>query len=375
MLRRSAFALLALAFLACGLDVTGVAPLGGEMPDASAPETGSTPNPALDGGTDASESTNEGGTEADASDAAPDGEVTLTVVTQGDPTAIVSSGDGRIACPKTGACSATYAPGTSVVLTATPPSIDSTLASWSVKSCGREPTCTVKLDAALTVTARFAPHVNYAHTATQLFTVRSSDGLTGTKTTITGCDGNNVNDLAIARDGRAFVVTSHGISTLYGFDLATAKCTKRGDLGVLVNGLTFAPNPGDPSVDLLLASGGGTLYTVNETSGAATVFKDLGSNTSSGDVVWLPGRGLFISFTNGGSGGTNDRLAQIDLPTGKVTVLGTLPSPEVWALAWRGSELIGLADGVVFTVDPVTSISTVLNASTGVHPYGAASAP
>jgi hypothetical protein len=76
----------------------------------------------------------------------------LTIERQGPGT--VSSSPGGIACG--GACSATFAPGTPVVLTAAPDA-GSTFLGWGGACAGAASTCDVTMDVSLTVTAFFSP--------------------------------------------------------------------------------------------------------------------------------------------------------------------------------------------------------------------------
>jgi uncharacterized repeat protein (TIGR01451 family) len=75
---------------------------------------------------------------------------TLTVTTNG--TGTVTSGTGGIVCP--GTCSATYSPGTVVVLTETPGAAQP-FSGWS-GACSGAGSCSVTMNAAMSVTATFA---------------------------------------------------------------------------------------------------------------------------------------------------------------------------------------------------------------------------
>ncbi len=80
----------------------------------------------------------------------------LTVQKSGAGSGTVTSSPAGISCGST--CSASYASGTSVTLTATPAS-DSTFAGWSGGGCSGIGTCQVTLNASATVTAAFVPKV------------------------------------------------------------------------------------------------------------------------------------------------------------------------------------------------------------------------
>ena len=76
---------------------------------------------------------------------------TLTVATAGSGTGSVDSSPAGIACGAT--CSATYASGTQVTLTATP-TADSTFGGWT-GACSGPSTCFVTVDQVRSVTATF----------------------------------------------------------------------------------------------------------------------------------------------------------------------------------------------------------------------------
>lgn len=84
---------------------------------------------------------------------APPGSATLTVARDGTATGAVASSPGGIACGAS--CSASFSPGSTVTLTATPDA-GAELAGWSGGGCsGAAPTCTITVDADTTVTATF----------------------------------------------------------------------------------------------------------------------------------------------------------------------------------------------------------------------------
>jgi hypothetical protein len=80
--------------------------------------------------------------------------VPLAVSVAGDGSGIVSSSPAGIQCGTT--CSATYAPGTLVTLTASADPLQSVFAGWSGACSGTGTTCTVTLDVARSVTASFS---------------------------------------------------------------------------------------------------------------------------------------------------------------------------------------------------------------------------
>lgn len=302
-------------------------------------------------------------------------DVITVSVSGGAGSATVVSDVGGIACPPT--CSAIVPTGTKVTLTAGPPA-DEVLRDWSGACLGRDPTCAVIVDGPKTASASFAQLANYMHSATTLYKVA---GATGAPTSVGtfggGCSGVNVGDIAINRAGAAYAITQPaggGDGSLFTLDLATAACgaSALGGLGRRCNALTFAPDPSAPTKDVLFAACTTAFYRVNLATGATTSVGNLGG-TSSGDIVWVPGKGIFITLTGGGGG---DLLGNINVATGAATVIGSgVGVSNVYALGWRGGQIIGYADGVAIRIDPATGAGTSLNGATGVSAFGAAAGP
>jgi uncharacterized repeat protein (TIGR02543 family) len=76
----------------------------------------------------------------------------LTVYKAGNSTGPVSSNPAGVSCGSV--CSAGFAPGTTVTLTAMP-DYQTVFAGWSGACSGTDPTCVVTMDAARNVTATF----------------------------------------------------------------------------------------------------------------------------------------------------------------------------------------------------------------------------
>lgn len=89
----------------------------------------------------------------------------LSLILEGSGAGVVTSTPAGIDCP--GACSASFAAATSVVLSAAP-AAGSSLAAWSAEGCGRAPSCEVQLVADTEVTATFALEPNLAFVTSTL---------------------------------------------------------------------------------------------------------------------------------------------------------------------------------------------------------------
>jgi hypothetical protein len=223
------------------------------------------------------------------------------------------------------------------------------------------------------------PLVQYMHSPSTLYTVNDVTGQTSSVAVFGGgCSGIDVGDLAIDRAGNAWVITAPsggGSSSLYTLTLGTAVCGAAvGGLGRRCNALAFAPDPADGAKDVLFAACSSAFYRVDTTTGATTLVGALGTGlNSSGDIVWVPGRGMFITINDAAS---TDKLGSIDVATGAATVIGTgVGRAGVYGLGHRAGGIIGYGNDYVIKIDPTTGAGSTWNASTGVNAYGAASSP
>jgi len=124
----------------------------------------------------------------------------LTVTTAGTGTGTVTSAPAGITCP--GTCTANFASGASVTLTAAP-AAGSTFGGWSGACSGTTPTCTVTVSAAATATASFSQVA-----ATFALTVATAGSGTGTVTSSPAgitCPGTCTNNYA---SGTAVTLTA-----------------------------------------------------------------------------------------------------------------------------------------------------------------------
>ena len=147
---------------------------------------------------------------------------TLTVSKTGTGTGTVTSSPAGINCGSD--CSETYTKVQKVKLTAKADT-DSTFTGWSDGGCSGTKTCTVTVDAAVTVTASFAlktPHISVAQTTLDFKSVKV--GKKGTKTLkITN---NGTGDLVITLsglEGTDFSIQGSGSVTIKGKKSYTLK--------------------------------------------------------------------------------------------------------------------------------------------------------
>lgn len=362
--------------LACGLDVVGTAPPGAEedaaTSGASLPpaDAGASTPPPVDASSVQDSSacapgecpcSEEAGTCAEAGTP-----VVLTVAVQGTAASgVVTGAGGVVSCPA--ACTASLLAGAQVTLTAKP-ALGETLVGWSLPACGRSLTCEVTVGSNLTVTARFAAQVHYTHTTNNLYRI---NGATGGSTFVAGfsqCGTSGPNDIAIDRAGKAVLVSD---VNLFDLDLTNGDCNTIGAVGGNCEGLAFAPDPAAPDKDVLFAACGTSLYRLNRQTGARTLVGAFGGGWAiRGDLVWLPGQGLFASLENGG----DDRIAKIDPLTGVASDLVDTGETGLRGLGWRGDALLAFGAGKVFSIDPATGNVTDL-ANLSYNALGGATGP
>jgi hypothetical protein len=358
-------ALGATLLVACGLEVVGTATVTGPTPDAtvpSLPEAG--PEPVLDASVDVDAGCREDGGCAEAG-----GAVTLSVVLSGAGagTSVASTANPLLACP--GTCTGAVAPGTKVTLTSTA-ALGTALLGWSVASCGREPTCEVTVNGPLTVTASFAPLRTYVHDDTKLYVVDTLTGALSTSVSLSNC-GSTYYDMAIDRTGAAVFASQFSLFTL---SVLSGTCTNLKPIsdGGGCSGLTFMPDPLAPATDALFAACGDSLYRLDRTSGQRTLVGAFGGGSSiSGDLAWIPGKGLYGTFTKGGA---DDAVAKVDPLTGQLSGAVSAARGRIFGLARRGSSLLAFAKDDFFVVDPDTGVTTSLS-TPSITPLGGAAGP
>lgn len=239
---------------------------------------------------------------------------TLTIARAGTGTGTVTSSPAGISCGAD--CSESYGYGTTVVLTATP-AARSAFAGWS-GGCLGTGTCSVTITAARTLTATFVPRGTYFTIADATDTVQRVDPDTMVVTDV-GALGVNYafGDLAWnPANSTLYMVDGRGAKSLYTVSTTTGAATSVG-----VHGLTdlFALAYG-PSTGLLYGiTSNGNLYRLSVTSGAATLLGSTGVNGING-LAWDSTRSRMVAITAALSGAAT---YSINLTTGAATVLAS----------------------------------------------------
>jgi hypothetical protein len=304
--------------------------------------------------------------------------LTVAVTRPAGSTSIVTSSVGGISCP--GTCTADLPPGTSVKLTATS-QVGDTLVEWTSACTGRDPTCTLPVTAPTTVNVAFGTAKTFLNSSDHIYPLDQTAGTLGTGVAMGGGCANgivSIGDIAIDRHGNAFALArpTATSSALYAVDLTTGACGANaiGATGPVCRGATFAPNPNDPTKDTLYCGAASSLVSIDTTTGARTTVGNYGGPNIAGDLVYVPGAGMFITVLTSG-GALPDGLGSVNQTTGAVTLIGSGGHHSLTGLGQYGGKILSCsADGTV-SIDPATGASTVLSASTIFGCLGGASTP
>ncbi|MGB3263393.1 MAG: hypothetical protein WBA89_05495 [Microcoleus sp.] len=194
--------------------------------------------------------------------------------------------------------------------------------------------------------------------------IATRDGKIGT---VDGTSGNfsqiatsnlNFSDIALSNSGELFGIT---FGSLYKIDrnLGSASLVGSFSLGssVLLNALEFANN-------ILYAADFSNLYTIDTSTGAATLAANLGSEfDSSGDLVFDAANNRFLAT----SLGTNsDSLFSVSL-TGQATKIGDIGFTNVFGLSLENGNLIGFTENRKrITINSTTGTGTFDKNLTGI---------
>jgi len=174
----------------------------------------------------------------------------LTVNKNGTGSGTVTSSPSGINCGVT--CSASFAQGTTVTLTATPAS-GSVFAGWGGAGCSGTGGCTVTMSAAQSVTATFNTAQSFGTLNLQVSGLPSGNSAT---LTITGPGGFNQQRTILTGTGQSLSDVVTGIYTV------TAP-------SVVVNGITYNPSPASQNVTVTTGS---ATASVNYTQAPAATF-------------------------------------------------------------------------------------------------------
>lgn len=168
-------------------------------------------------------------------------------------------------------------------------------------------------------------------------------------------------DLAIDKTGLMIGVS---FTSVYQVDPTTAVTTKLSDgLTGTFNGLSFVPaeQVGRTGADVLVGTrnADGAVFEINPMTGVATMIGNMGSYSSSGDLVAVKDFGTVLTADNGTS---NDRLVRLAPQSFAATLIGAdIGYAEIWGIAFWGDKIFGFTNaGQFITIDPMTGTGTVV---------------
>jgi hypothetical protein len=168
-----------------------------------------------------------------------------------------------------------------------------------------------------------------------------------------------------------------GISfdSVYRVDPTTAHATRlTNGLTGTFNGLSFVPATmvGQTGDDVLVASRAddGAIFKVDPMTGTTTQIGNMGSYTSSGDIVAVAGFGTMLTAGNGLS---NDQLVTLAPSTFSASPIGSsIGYASIWGVAFWKNKIFGFTNGGDFIlIDPTTGAGTLVQ-SGGPQWWGAA---
>lgn len=175
-------------------------------------------------------------------------------------------------------------------------------------------------------------------------TLGTVDVATGTATVI-GEMGLTMTDIAFDPLGNLWGIT---FGQLYQIDHTTAAITLVGNLGTSLNSLVFG-------ADGTLYAANSGLYSIDTSTGAATLIGSGGGYGSSGDLAFI-GNSLYLSSVSG------DNLYELDVLTGIGTFIGNIGYGAVYGLATDNNvDLYGVAGQNILSIDTVTGTGSVLS--------------
>jgi hypothetical protein len=214
----------------------------------------------------------------------------------------------------------------------------------------------------------------FAHTATQLYRVDPDTlGITlAGNFSFAGGGSDQITDIAIDKSGLMIGIS---FTSVYRIDVATAVCTRLSqNLTTTFNGLSFVPASeiGQTGADILVATQNtsGIVSKIDTATGAATQIGNMGSFSSSGDLVSIVGLGTLQTADNGAAA---DKLVRLAPNTFAATAIGsTIGYSDIWGIAYWKDKIFGFTEsGQFITIDPTTGVGTLVQGD-GPHWWGAA---
>src|SRR5262245_47216109 len=208
----------------------------------------------------------------------------------------------------------------------------------------------------------------YAHSGNKLYQIDTTTLSPVEIGTMNGLGTQSLTDLAIDKDDNFTGIT---LDKLYTIDATTGAATLIRDLSMNAHGFTslsFVPtNLSDPnSADILVAANStGDVFEIDPGTGNATMLGSYGMVGadrigSSGDLVGVRGLGIYATVNIGTDPMAQDYLARIDPATWTATPIGTgtgfndIFGLGFWEGTFYGFVSSGTTAGKMITIDPET---------------------
>ena len=214
----------------------------------------------------------------------------------------------------------------------------------------------------------------YAHTASELYRVDPDTlavNLVGAFT-FAGGGSDQITDIAIDKTGLMIGIS---FTSVYKIDPTNAACTRLSqNIGEMFNGLSFVPASeiGQTGPDVLVATrnSNGVVSRIDPMTGNVTQIGNMGSFSSSGDLVSVAGLGTLQTADGGLS---PDRLVKLAPNTFAASAVGSdVGYTDIWGVAYWKNKIFGFTEaGQFITIDPMTGQGTLVQGN-GPHWWGAA---
>lgn len=224
----------------------------------------------------------------------------------------------------------------------------------------------------------------YAHSGNKLYRIDVATLAPVEIGSMNGLGTQSLTDLAIDKDDNFIGIT---LDKLYSIDETTGAATLISDLSQSAKGFTslsFVPSDlnDSNSADILVSANSiGEVFEVNPAAGTATKLGEYGMVAagrvgSSGDLIGVRGLGIYATVNIGTDPTAQDYLAKIDPVTWTATPLGTGTGfNDIFGLGyWKGTIygfVAGATDaGNMITIDPNTGAASEVLAG-AIRWYGA----
>ena len=216
----------------------------------------------------------------------------------------------------------------------------------------------------------------YAHSGNKLYQIDTATLAPVEVGTMAGLGPQSLTDLAIDKDDKFTGIT---LDKLYSLDATTGAATLIRDLSASARGFTslsYVPvDLSDPnSTDILIAANStGDVFEIDAATGNATMLGSYGMVASgrvgsSGDLIGVRGLGIYATVNIGTDPTAQDYLARIDPTTWTATPLGIGTGfNDIFGLGYWQGTIYGFVSsststGSMITIDPNTGAGAEVNA-------------